>query len=612
MPRNFAIEKAKPILRAWILSVHSGIEEYFPVPETTSLSRVRSILQWKAIDFRRRRFEEQWTSRFAATFRRIGDEIGTVAAESNSIAVTVSATEQAFEEGFRKDEELLVREVSLAFAETTFVEPEPDENTEKALLTDLLLKQFEEIDPISGYPEMVRYLEENTARKIRQVTEATRERVRQITERAYREGLSVRDIREAIRGDFAFSRVRAERIARTEVIGASNAGTHFGYGTHFEPNTLRKEWLATADLRTRLSHLLANGQKRNFPEPFRVGKSRLLFPADNSLGAEAEEVVNCRCTTLYHGKRNVVRRRPGGRVSVPVGRSPQTAQEVRARVIQEFSDLDDQLQRIERELDEILADVRQRYLITRKRNFRNLDQGKKWYELKKQRSKTQGSRAKQFAEIFNPSGKIGELSVQEPTFPYWRLRSEVAKRKISSAKAKKATDFLNSLGLPTHADNAWVEGFSLRKGRRAFHSGRFDAGRGEWTGNIFLEPADDIETYVHELGHALDQTSPEFSKKVKDFYERRTEGETLEKLRDLRPDHNYDVDELTKKDKFEDPYTGKYYDPNKYHKDDDTFHSEITSMGVQQLYSNPARLAREDPDFFDFLWENLSGVNTRR
>lgn len=96
---------------------------------------------------------------------------------------------------------------------------------------------------------------------------------------------------------------RATVIARTEVIGANNAGAAgaaaanavmFGTG----PETVAKEWLATSDHRTRESHSAADGQVViGLNTPFVVGGSWLQYPGDPS--GPAREVVNCRCTPLY-------------------------------------------------------------------------------------------------------------------------------------------------------------------------------------------------------------------------------------------------------------------------------------------------------------------------
>lgn len=97
---------------------------------------------------------------------------------------------------------------------------------------------------------------------------------------------------------------RATVVARTEVIAANNAG---GYGAAsanasvfgYSDAQVAKEWLATHDSRTRPTHQTADGQVvLGMATTFVVGASDLQYPGDPS-GA-AREVVQCRCTTLYH------------------------------------------------------------------------------------------------------------------------------------------------------------------------------------------------------------------------------------------------------------------------------------------------------------------------
>ena len=56
-----------------------------------------------------------------------------------------------------------------------------------------------------------------------------------------------------------------------------------------------KEWCSVIDKKTRKSHLTANGQIRKLDEPFTVGTSKMMFPQDDSLGADLGEIINCRC-----------------------------------------------------------------------------------------------------------------------------------------------------------------------------------------------------------------------------------------------------------------------------------------------------------------------------
>lgn len=86
---------------------------------------------------------------------------------------------------------------------------------------------------------------------------------------------------------------RAKRIARTETTGAYNAGAQAAY---IEEGAGVKQWLATADERTRETHLDASGQCVNADEAFNVGGAQLMFPGDPN--GPPGETVNCRCTTI--------------------------------------------------------------------------------------------------------------------------------------------------------------------------------------------------------------------------------------------------------------------------------------------------------------------------
>lgn len=90
---------------------------------------------------------------------------------------------------------------------------------------------------------------------------------------------------------------RAETVARTEVVPASNLGSQIAALSTDLP--LVKSWLATSDDRTRDDHLSADGQTVDISAPYEVGGSRLMFAGDSSLGADASETINCRCSETY-------------------------------------------------------------------------------------------------------------------------------------------------------------------------------------------------------------------------------------------------------------------------------------------------------------------------
>jgi uncharacterized protein with gpF-like domain len=91
---------------------------------------------------------------------------------------------------------------------------------------------------------------------------------------------------------------RATVIARTETIGALNAGRSDAFVAVAEETgeELEKFWLATDDSRTRRTHRHAEGQRVPVGSPFIVGGSELQFPGDPS--GPAHEVIQCRCTML--------------------------------------------------------------------------------------------------------------------------------------------------------------------------------------------------------------------------------------------------------------------------------------------------------------------------
>lgn len=106
-----------------------------------------------------------------------------------------------------------------------------------------------------------------------------------------------------------FPRYRIERIARTEVIGASNWATNAGAQEASDELGLElvKEWIATNDARTRdmiddeFDHRAMDTKKVLMDQPFMVpsrsGREPLMFPGDPA--GSAGNIINCRCTIAY-------------------------------------------------------------------------------------------------------------------------------------------------------------------------------------------------------------------------------------------------------------------------------------------------------------------------
>lgn len=108
-------------------------------------------------------------------------------------------------------------------------------------------------------------------------------------------GETTNEIAARIQSAAGFTEARAKTVARTELVGASNAGTHMQV-LMIVPDAM-KEWVATTDGRTRFTHRHADGQKVPVDQAFSVGGSMLRWPGDP--GGAAGEVVNCRCTLIF-------------------------------------------------------------------------------------------------------------------------------------------------------------------------------------------------------------------------------------------------------------------------------------------------------------------------
>lgn len=60
-----------------------------------------------------------------------------------------------------------------------------------------------------------------------------------------------------------------------------------------------KVWHSEIDRKTRKTHRPLNNKRIGIFELFQVGKYKMRFPMDTTLGAGVEEVANCRCTVSY-------------------------------------------------------------------------------------------------------------------------------------------------------------------------------------------------------------------------------------------------------------------------------------------------------------------------
>lgn len=142
-------------------------------------------------------------------------------------------------------------------------------------------------------PRAIPAIEARATSLATKVSDYSAEVITRVLAEAQRQGMSTRDaaklLQEALSG---LESSRAERIARTETIGALNTGEHLAAEDSGIITT--KEWLCMFN-NSRESHMELSGTQVPLTDRFDNG---LLFPGDEA--GDADEVINCRCTCLYY------------------------------------------------------------------------------------------------------------------------------------------------------------------------------------------------------------------------------------------------------------------------------------------------------------------------
>ena len=160
--------------------------------------------------------------------------------------------------------------------------------------------------------------------------------------------------------------------------------------------------------------------------------------------------------------------------------------------------------------------------------------------------------------------------------------SKAQKSNVANGLSMYSKDFVNTL------EYRGVKVNTIKKGSRAFYSVAY--------GEVNVTLQDSYGTVAHEFAHALESYVPKIKNIEKEFYERRTGDESSVRLRDVTGNLNYRSNEITKLDKFLNPYMGKDYSL----RDGDDHNYELLSMGMTYLYNKPNELTK-DKDYMNFV-----------
>jgi uncharacterized protein with gpF-like domain len=145
---------------------------------------------------------------------------------------------------------------------------------------------------------LIEYVRVNTGLKISKTISTHYEDidriVRAVVEQGIKEGCGIDKIARAIRNTQGEMDLwKALRIARTEVVAASNEGVKIG--AEDLPGNKEKVWVSTFDERARPDHMAMDGTTVAFNENFTLPSGVVVeFPGDPKC-TDPGEIINCRC-----------------------------------------------------------------------------------------------------------------------------------------------------------------------------------------------------------------------------------------------------------------------------------------------------------------------------
>jgi len=144
-------------------------------------------------------------------------------------------------------------------------------------------------------PLIRRQIEQLAGSRISGINRTTRDALRDTLSEGVAVGASVDELKARVKEVFdAAEGWRAEMIARTEVVGASNNANLAAFAMSGVVEA--KEWLSVQDAETRDSHASLDGQVRQLGDRF-VASNGHSADCPGAFGI-AEEDVNCRCSVL--------------------------------------------------------------------------------------------------------------------------------------------------------------------------------------------------------------------------------------------------------------------------------------------------------------------------
>jgi hypothetical protein len=249
-----------------------------------NMGKNKRRLQWKAFDAKRWRYEAYAIREIRKALVQMIRPVTTAPSLREALATTEAITDAPMKRAYQN----IYATVGAQFASDSF----------KAMKLGTTALELKELSENQWQAFMREWIALHGVDRMTGVTETTIRRLRVAIQDGITRGESINDVARRIvsTGSGIADLNRSRVIARTEIISASNVGSLQGAidtGVAFN-----KEWLATADDRTRDTHWDADGQEVDQNGTFIVGGEPLLYPGD--INGSPSQVINCRCTTLFN------------------------------------------------------------------------------------------------------------------------------------------------------------------------------------------------------------------------------------------------------------------------------------------------------------------------
>lgn len=212
-------------------------------------------------------------------------------------------------------------------------------------------------------------------------------------------------------------------------------------------------------------------------------------------------------------------------------------------------------------------------------------QEKKWSAVadkKNNLKKELGQYTLKFVELVNKELQI-EDSIKEFNFDATSMQKDNAERLQNALSGVIPKDVYSNknMKMHTHSGRAYQSGTTINVSKNA-----------------------KIGTLIHEMMHNIEEDNSTMLMNSLAFANYRTQGEKQISLRKLTG-NSYKANEICKKDNFFNPYCGKFYNlaGGKNQQYVNCNASEIMSMGVEELFTNPLEFAKKIENILTLLFQ---------